>query len=81
MSSILQVDLFVLYELRFMPPDPEDATFLFEIHNKRYQKDKSRIITSNKSFTQWSEIFPDTALALTLLDRLLHHATTINIRG
>lgn len=81
MSSILRVDLFVLDELGFIPLEPEDATFLFEIINKRYQNAKSTIVTSNKSFAQWGEIFPDTTLAVALLDRLLHHATTINIRG
>jgi DNA replication protein DnaC len=81
MSSILRVDLFVLDELGFLPLEPEDATFLFEIINKRYQNAKSTIVTSNKSFAQWGEIFPDTTLAVALLDRLLHHATTINIRG
>ncbi len=58
-----------------------DATFLFEVINKRYQAEKSVILTSNKSFGLWDEIFPEPALAIALLDRLLHHATTLNIRG
>ena len=73
--------LFVLDELGFLPLAAEDATFLFEVINKRYHSGKSTIITSNKSFGQWGEIFPDPVLATALLDRLLHHATTINIRG
>lgn len=81
MRVIQRADLFVLDELGFMPLRMEDATFLFEIINKRYQARKSTIVTSNKSFGQWGELFPDTTLAVALLDRLLHHATTINIRG
>jgi DNA replication protein DnaC len=80
-ATILRTTLFVLDELGFLPLTPEDATFLFELVNKRYQAHKSTIITSNKSYGQWGEIFPDPVLAVALLDRLLHHATTINIRG
>lgn len=81
MAAILRSDLFVLDELGFLPLAAEDATFLFEVVNKRYQIRKSTLVTSNKSFGQWGEIFPDTVLATALLDRLLHYAVTINIRG
>jgi DNA replication protein DnaC len=80
-ATIMRTTLFVLDELGFLPLTPEDATFLFELVNKRYQAQKSTIITSNKSYGQWGEIFPDPVLAVALLDRLLHHATTVNIRG
>jgi len=78
---IHRAHLFVLDELGFLPLAAEDATFLFEVINKRYHSGKATIVTSNKSFGQWGEIFPDPVLATALLDRLLHHATTINIRG
>ena len=80
-TTILRADIFVLDEVGFQPLDQNDATFLFEAINKRYQARKSTILTSNKSFGQWQEIFPDSVLAVALLDRLMHHATTINIRG
>lgn len=73
--------LLILDELGYLPLEQDDATFLFEVVNKRYQAQKSIIVTSNKSFGQWGEIFPDPVLAVALLDRLLHHATTLNIRG
>lgn len=81
MRVIQRADLFVLDELGFLPLEAEEATFLFELVNKRYQAQKSTIVTSNKSFGQWGDLFPDKTLAVALLDRLLHHATTINIRG
>jgi DNA replication protein DnaC len=80
-TTLLRADLFVLDEVGFQPLERDDATFLFEAINKRYAANKSTIITSNKSYGQWHEIFPDPVLAVALLDRLLHHATTINIRG
>jgi DNA replication protein DnaC len=78
---ITRADLFVLDEVGYLPLENADATFLFEAVSKRYERGKSIILTSNKSYGQWGEIFPDPILATALLDRLLHHATTINIRG
>jgi DNA replication protein DnaC len=80
-TTLQRADIFVLDEVGFQPLDQADATFLFEVINKRYQANKSTIVTSNKSYGQWSEIFPDPILAVALLDRLLHHAVTLNIRG
>jgi DNA replication protein DnaC len=81
MWAIQRADLWILDELGFLPLQAEDATFLFELVNKRYQSKKSTIITSNKSFAGWADIFPDPILATALLDRLLHYAVTVNIRG
>ena len=53
---------------------------LFQLISRRYQKG-SIILTSNKSFGEWGGIFTDQVLASAILDRLLHHSTTINIRG
>jgi DNA replication protein DnaC len=76
-----RADLFILDEIGYVPLEKADATFLFELVSKRYEAQRSIILTSNKSYGQWDEIFPDPVLATALLDRLLHHATTINIRG
>jgi DNA replication protein DnaC len=81
LRTIIRAKLFILDELGFLRLDQQDASFLFEVINKRYQRQKSTIVTSNKSFGQWGETFADTSLAVALLDRLLHHATTVNIRG
>ncbi len=85
LDSLLRVlirpQVLILDEIGYLPLEMADATFLFEVVNKRYQAQKSIILTSNKSFGQWDEIFPDPVLAIALLDRLLHHATTLNIRG
>ncbi|AMO56018.1 IS21 family transposase [Endozoicomonas montiporae CL-33] len=52
----------------------------FRLITRRYEK-ASIILTSNKSFVDWSEIFGDQAIATAILNRLLHQATTLNIKG
>jgi hypothetical protein len=60
------------------PLTREEASLFFRILGRRYEK-ASLILTSNKSFLDWGEIFGDQVLATAILDRLLHHATTLNI--
>ncbi|EEY7959130.1 hypothetical protein ELE08_23520 [Escherichia coli] len=50
------------------------------VQNRRYEK-ASIILTSNKGFADWGEMFGDHVLATAILDRLLHHSTTLNIKG
>jgi DNA replication protein DnaC len=70
MHAIHRADLWILDELGFLPLSAQDATFVFELVNKRYQSKKSTIINSNKTYTGWSDIFPDPVLATALLDCL-----------
>ena len=60
----------------------EDAEtcVLFELIAERYES-KSLIITANQPFAQWDTIFPDNMMAVAAIDRLVHHATIINIEG
>lgn len=60
--------------------DETAAHFFFQIVSERYESG-SIILTSNKSYGSWGEIFGDTVLATAILDRLLHHSHTINIKG
>lgn len=70
----------ILDELGYLPMSREEASIFFRLLTRRYER-ASLIITSNKSFVDWGELFGDHALAAAILDRLLHHATTINIKG
>jgi DNA replication protein DnaC len=81
LGTLMRNDLLILDELGYLPLDATDATFLFEVVSKRYEAAKSIIVTSNKSYGSWSDIFPDPVLATALLDRLLHHSTTISLKG
>ncbi len=70
----------ILDEIGYLPMSREEASLFFRILGRRYEK-ASLILTSNKSFLDWGEIFGDQVLATAILDRLLHHATTLNIKG
>jgi len=72
--------LLILDEMGYFPLDRMVAQFLFQLVNRRYLKG-SIILTSNKSYGDWGDIFADQILATAILDRLLHHSTTLNIRG
>lgn len=62
------------------PWTPTVAHLLFQLISRRYERG-SLILTSNRSFGQWGDIFGDPFIATAILDRLLHHSTTINING
>lgn len=70
----------VLDEVGYLPMTREEASLFFRLISRRYEK-AATILTSNKSFGDWGEIFGDPVLATAILDRLLHHSTTVNIKG
>lgn len=80
LSIHIRPRLFIIDEVGYLPLDRLEATLLFQLISGRYEKG-SIIITSNKSFGEWGEVMGDPILATALLDRLLHHAQVINIRG
>lgn len=80
LAQLARPKLLVLDELGYLTFSREEASSLFRLLTRRYERG-SVIITSNKSFADWGEIFSDTVLASAILDRLLHHSTTINIKG
>jgi DNA replication protein DnaC len=70
----------VIDEMGYLPLDELGATIFFQLVSARYERG-SIILTSNKSYGDWGTIFGDPIIATAILDRLLHHSTTINIRG
>jgi DNA replication protein DnaC len=72
--------LLILDELGYLPLSREEASLFFRLLVRRYERG-SLIVTSNKSFLDWGEVFNDHVLATAILDRLLHHSTVITIRG
>jgi DNA replication protein DnaC len=70
----------VIDEMGYLPLDDLGATIFFQLVSARYERG-SIILTSNKSYGDWGSIFGDPIIATAILDRLLHHSTTINIRG
>lgn len=72
--------LLILDEIGYLPLSREEASLFFRLLVRRYER-ASLIITSNKGFGDWGEIFNDQVLATAILDRLLHQSATINIKG
>jgi DNA replication protein DnaC len=70
----------IIDELGYLPLSNIEASLFFRLVVRRYEH-ASLIVTSNKSFLDWGEIFHDPVLATAILDRLLHYSTTLNIKG
>lgn len=72
--------LLVVDEIGYLPVVPGGGNLFFQLVNARYEKG-AMILTSNRGFAEWGEIFGDPVVATALLDRLLHHAVVIQIEG
>ena len=77
---LLSCDLLVLDDFGLQPTSPQAAQDLYEIITERYERG-SLIITSNRAFEEWGEVFGNDLLASAALDRLTHHAHTLILRG
>ncbi len=74
--------LLIVDEVGYLGRDTQQASRLFQVSCVRYEKQFSTIITSNKAFAEWGQVFAgDPIMASAALDRLLHRATVINIKG
>lgn len=72
--------LLIVDEIGYLPIDRLGANLFFQLISRRYERGPM-ILTSNQSFGAWGEVFGDRVIATAILDRLLHHAVTLNIRG
>jgi DNA replication protein DnaC len=72
--------LLIVDEIGYLPLSKAGANLFFQLVNARYERG-AMILTSNRSFKEWGEIFGDNVVAAALLDRLLHHAVVIQIAG
>jgi len=80
MRVYLSPKVLVIDEMGYLPLDAVGATLFFQLIGARYERG-SVILTSNKSYGEWDAVLGDAVMATAVLDRLLHHSTTINIRG
>ena len=74
------VPLVVVDEVGYIPFDPEAANLMFSLVSARYER-ASMIVTSNKPFSAWGEIFGDEVTATAMIDRLVHHAEILSLKG
>jgi len=72
--------LLIIDEIGYLPIDQQGANLFFQLISRRYEKGPM-VLTSNQGFGAWGEVFGDRVIATAILDRVLHHAITVNIRG
>jgi DNA replication protein DnaC len=75
-----RVPLLIVDEVGYIPFDPEAANLMFSLVSARYER-ASMIVTSNKPFSAWGEIFGDEVTAVAMIDRLVHHAEILALKG
>jgi DNA replication protein DnaC len=76
----LRPALLVIDEVGYLSYNAHHADLLFDVVNRRNQ-DKSTIVTTNKAFTEWNEVFPNSSSVVALIDRLVHRAEIVEIDG
>jgi len=72
--------LLIVDEIGYLPVVPGGGNLFFQLVNARYERG-AMILTSNRGFAEWGEVFGDPVVATALLDRLLHHAVVVQIEG
>lgn len=80
LKLLTQPQLLIVDEIGYLPIDRQGANLFFQLVSRRYERG-SLIITSNQSLGAWGEVFGDAVIASAILDRLLHHSITVNIKG
>lgn len=75
-------DLLLIDEIGYLKLEAPEASLLFQVISQRYEREGAIVLTSNKAFGAWGEVFAeDAVMASAALDRLLHRCTVVNIRG
>ena len=80
MKTLTHPALLVVDEIGYLPVTRTGAMLFFQLMSRRYEH-ASTVLTSNKSFEEWGEVFGDEVMAAALIDRLLHHCHIVNVRG
>lgn len=78
LSKLARIPLLILDDISYVKKSEMETSVLFELIADRYETN-SLMITSNQPFGEWDQIFPDSTMAVAAIDRLVHHATIINI--
>ncbi len=77
-SKLDRYDLLMLDDLSYVRKDQAETSVLFELISKRYER-RSLLITANQPFGEWNKVFPDPAMTIASIDRLVHHSTIIEM--
>jgi DNA replication protein DnaC len=80
LARLQRIALLIVDEVGYIPFDPQAANLMFMLVSRRYER-ASLIVTSNKPFSAWGEIFGDEVTAVAMIDRLVHHAEILSLKG
>jgi DNA replication protein DnaC len=80
LRQLVWTPLLIIDEVGYLPFDVEAANLFFQLVSSRYER-ASVIVTSNKPFGRWGEVFGDAVVAAAMIDRLVHHAEVVNLKG
>jgi DNA replication protein DnaC len=80
LRRLTRYPLVVVDEVGYIPFEPEAANLFFQLVSSRYER-ASLIVTSNKQFGRWGEVFGDDVVAAAMIDRLVHHAEVVALKG
>jgi DNA replication protein DnaC len=80
LARLQRIPLSIVDEVGYIPFDPQAANLMFMLVSRRYER-ASLIVTSNKPFSAWGEIFGDEVTAVAMIDRLVHHAEILSLKG
>jgi DNA replication protein DnaC len=81
LSVYVQPALLCIDEVGYLSYDARHADLLFEVVTRRYEKNRSIVLTTNKPFAEWPQTFPNAACVVTLVDRLLHRAEIVTVEA
>ncbi|HRE02446.1 MAG TPA: IS21-like element helper ATPase IstB, partial [Ilumatobacteraceae bacterium] len=79
-DELVRYPVLVIDEVGYIPFEPEAANLFFQLVSSRHER-ASLIVTSNKNFARWGEVFGDDTVAAAMIDRLVHHAEVIALKG
>src|SRR5215210_102142 len=80
LDRLQRIPLLIVDEVGYIPFDPQAANLMFMLVSRRYER-ASLVVTSNKPFSGWGEIFGDDVVAAAMIDRLVHHAEILALKG
>lgn len=80
LTALARIPLIICDEIGYIPFDPAAANMMFALVSSRYERG-SMIVTSNKPFSKWGEVFGDDVVAAAMIDRLVHHAEILSLKG
>ena len=81
LRTYLKPSVLVIDELGYLPLDQSSANWIFQVVSRRYEKSAPIVLTSNRGFSDWGQVFADQVVATAIVDRLIDNAIVINIRG